>query len=232
MRLSGCRGWRGGAFLPRSSAPCYPATHEPDTRLLLSIGRHKLFQDRAFDRARRQESDFTTISRVELIERRREPSPHAEALEKYIHYLLEPRRVKGRDELFDATMEEVTEAFEQAIPLVNETQRLLAEMAALGREKPSNDVMLAPSQEVLELHEQLRRAWLDEYVLKRHIERLESKIKLATGNNLGIADVFEWKWRRGLRINITALKNTRGRLYRLLLRRFHLDTSHRHCDWA
>jgi hypothetical protein len=64
-----------------------------------------------------RKSVFKTASPVELIERRREPSPHAEALEKYIHYLLEPRRVKHRDELFDATMEEVNEAFEQAIPI-------------------------------------------------------------------------------------------------------------------
>ena len=175
---------------------------------------------------------FKTASRVELIERRREPSPHAEALEKYIHYLLEPRRVKYRLELFDATMEEVNEAFEQAIPIVNETQRVLAEADALGEKKPSNDVMLAASQEVLELYEQLRRAWRDEYLLKRDIERLESKIKLATGDNLGIANVFEWKWRPGGRINIKALKNKREKLYTLLLRRFHLDTSHRHCDWA
>jgi hypothetical protein len=175
---------------------------------------------------------FKTASPVEFIERRREPSPHAEELENYIHYLLEPRRVKHRRELFDVTMEEVTEAFEQAIPIVNETQRLLAEADALGKKKPSNDVMLDASQEVLELYEQLRRAWRDEYVLDRHIGRLESKIKLATGDNLGIANVFEWRWRSGGRINIKALRHTREKLYRLLLRRFHLDTSHRHCDWA
>ena len=105
---------------------------------------------------------FKTASPVEFIERRPEPSPHAEELEKYIHSLLEPRRVKHRRELFDATMEEVTEAFERAIPIVNETQRLIAEADAVGKKKPSNDVVLDASPEVLELYEQLRRAWRDE----------------------------------------------------------------------
>jgi hypothetical protein len=60
-------------------------------------------------------------------------------------------------------MEEVTATFEKAIPIVNEGQRLNPETAALSKKEPSSRTMLPPSDEILDLYEQLRQAWRDEF---------------------------------------------------------------------
>lgn len=179
-----------------------------------------------------RENTFLTISPLDLVEHRRVETAHPIALEKYIHYLLEPRRIKHRKELFETTIQEVDEAFAKAIPIVDEAERVKSAAAVLSKKKPANETMLAASDEVLQLYDELRQVSRDEFLLQRRIEFLESTIKLATGDNLGITDVFEWKWRSGQRINIDALKKTRPKLYKLLLKRFKNDTSHRHCDWA
>jgi hypothetical protein len=99
---------------------------------------------------------FSTASPVELIERRRESSEHPEALEKYIHELLEPKRVLNRREVFNATIQEVSEAFGSAVPVVNEAEKLLKQAATLAKSKPANRTMLAPSNEATDLYSQLR----------------------------------------------------------------------------
>jgi hypothetical protein len=175
---------------------------------------------------------FSTASPVELIERRRESSEHPEALEKYIHELLEPKRVLNRREVFNASMQEVSEAFGAAVPIVKETQELLDQAVARAKSRPANRTMLAPSDEVTDLYCQLRKARQDEFFLQRRIDVLESKIKLAVGDNLGIKDVVLWDWRRSLRIDIDKLKKQRPRLYKLLLNRFEADLSGRRCKWA
>jgi T5orf172 domain len=179
-----------------------------------------------------RENAYLTISPLDLIERCRVETAHPTALETCIHYLLEPRRIKHRKELFETTIQEVDEAFAKAIPIVDESQRLKSDAAVLGKKKPANKTMLAASDEILQLYEELRLVSRDEFLLQRRVEVLESKIKLATGENIGIADVFEWKWIPGQRINIEALKKARPNLYKLLLKHFKNDTSHRHCDWA
>ena len=175
---------------------------------------------------------FSTASRVELIERRCEPSEHPEALEKYIHALLGPKRVINRREVFDVTMQEVSEAFATAVPIVNEAQKLLDQAAALAKNKPVNGAMLVPSNEVIDLYHQLRKAQQDQFFLQCRIEVLESKIKLAIGDNLGIQDVVSWNWRPSFRIDIDKLKKQRPRLYKLLLKRFEVNLSGRRCKWA
>ena len=175
---------------------------------------------------------LSTASPVELIERRCEPSEHPEALEKYVHELLEPKRVINRREVFDVTMQEVSEAFATAVPIVNEAQKLLHQAAALAKNKPVNRTMLAPSNEVTDLYRQLRKAQQDQFLLQCRIEVLESKIKLDIGNNLGIQGIVSWDWRPGSRIDIDKLKIQRPRLYRLLLKRFEANLSGRRCKWA
>jgi hypothetical protein len=95
---------------------------------------------------------FSTASPVELIERRRESSEHPEALEKYIHELLEPKRVLNRREVFNATIQEVSAAYGAAVPIVKETEELLDQAVALAKSKPANHTMLAPSDEVADLY--------------------------------------------------------------------------------
>ncbi|MGD0496898.1 MAG: GIY-YIG nuclease family protein [Bryobacteraceae bacterium] len=175
---------------------------------------------------------FSTASPVELIERRCEPSEHPEALEKYVHELLEPKRVINRREVFDVTMQEVSEAFATAVPIVNEAQKLLDMAAALAKNKPVNRTMSAPSKEVTDLYRRLRKAQQDQFFLQCRIEVLESKIKLAIGDNLGIQDIVSWDWRTGSRIDIDKLKKQRPRLYKLLLKRFEANLSGRRCKWA
>jgi hypothetical protein len=175
---------------------------------------------------------FSTASPVELIERRRESSEHPEALEKYIHELLEPKRVLNRREVFNATIQEVSEAFGSAVPVVNEAEKLLEQAATLAKSKPANRTMLAPSNEVADLYSQLRKARQDEFFLQRRIEVLESKIKLAIGENLGIKDIVSWEWRPGFRIDIDKPGKQRPQLYTLLLNRFEADLSGRRCKWA
>jgi hypothetical protein len=79
---------------------------------------------------------------------------------------------------------------------------------------------------------QLRKARQDEFFLQRRIEVLESKIKLAIGENLGIKDIVSWEWRPGFRIDIDKLRKQRPQLYKLLLNRFEADLSGRRCKWA
>ena len=180
----------------------------------------------------RRKGAFSTASHVELIERRREPSEHPEALEKYIHKLLEPKRVINRREVFNATMQEVSEAFGAAVPAVKEAEELLQQAAALAKSKPANRTMLPPSDEIADLYCQLRNARQDEFFLQRRIDVLESKIKRAVGDNLGIKDIVSWDWRPGFRIDIDKLRKQRPRLYKLLLNRFETDLSGRRCKWA
>jgi hypothetical protein len=180
----------------------------------------------------RRKGAFSTASPLELIGRRCEASAHPEALEKYIHELLEPNRVLNRREVFNATLQEVSEAFVTAVPAVNEAEKLLEQAATLAKSKPANRTMLAPSDEVTDLYGQLRKARQDEFFLQRRIEVLESKIKLAIGDNLGIKDTVSWEWRPGFRIDIEKLKKQRPHLYKLLLNKFKADLSGRRCKWA
>ena len=174
---------------------------------------------------------FSTASPVELIERRRESTEYPEELEKYIHKLLDGKRAKNRRELFNVTMQEVNEAFDAAIPNINAVQPCIRKAEELAKKRPATRTMLKASDEIREIYRQLRQAQRDQFFLQHRIEVLESKMKIATGDNLGISGVISWDWRPSFRVDITKLKKARPKLYKLLLERFKGDSSGRRCDW-
>lgn len=146
--------------------------------------------------------------------------------------LLEEKRVINRREVFNVTMQEVTKAFETAIAVINDTQELIRNAAVAAKTRPGSRQKPGASAETLTLYQELREAHRDEFFLQRRIEVIESKIKLAVGDNLGIDGVVTWDWRSDFRIDITKLRKQRPKLYHLLLKRFEADSSGRRCKWA
>lgn len=70
-------------------------------------------------------------------------------------------------------MQEVTDAFETAIPIVNEAQLLFRKAAALAKIKPVGQTMLEASEEMLALYQELREAKRNEFLLQHRIQCLD-----------------------------------------------------------
>jgi hypothetical protein len=113
-------------------------------------------------------------------------------LEKYIHHLLDAKR-GNNGEFFYVTQQELDDAVDKADAFMKQCDQVLPKAKTLCRKKP-NDTMEEPSGEILEIYRQLREAVSKEFLLKQHIEFLESKIKVAIGESGGMRSMATWKW--------------------------------------
>ena len=133
-------------------------------------------------------------------------------LEKYIHFLLDEKRV-GNTEYFKVTRKELDDAVELATATMNELQPLCLEADKFKRKKPTNE-MVEATNEMLEIYRELRQLVRDKYLMERRIELLESKIQLAIGDNLGMKGIASWKWRDQLKMDTARFKREHEVLYK------------------
>jgi hypothetical protein len=91
------------------------------------------------------------------------------------------------------TTQELDAAIDQAVAFMKELLPLLDGVKKLRRKKP-DETMIDPSDEMLDIYRQLRKANREKFLLDRRIELLESKIQLVISENRGMTDVASWKW--------------------------------------
>jgi hypothetical protein len=152
-----------------------------------------------------------TGSAEELRPYRSIPTSDALALETYIHQLLDAKRT-GSVEFFWVTAQELDQAIAAAVRFVDAANPLFSDAKKFSKNKPSLE-MVDPSEEILEVYKQLREAERKVFMLGKHIEVLESRMKIFIGENSGINGLATWKWKPLAGMNVTKFKKEQKRLY-------------------
>jgi hypothetical protein len=157
---------------------------------------------------------FATGSPSKFREYRVEATEHPRALEQHIHTLLSTKRAEN-GEFFYATREEVDRAFDKAVAFVSECQPLVAAAKKLREQKPA-DTVAEPTDEIKQVHRELRMARRERLLLDHNIEFLESRIQVAIGQNRGMTGIASWEWVDNWQFDLTAFKGKEPEEYRRL----------------
>lgn len=121
------------------------------------------------------------------------PTDDAPSLEKYIHWLLDPKRA-ANGEFFNVSQQELDNAIEEARSFRNEALPALQEAKKLKRKRPTNRIVEPTGEHVL-LHRALRDAERQRFLVEQRIAILQSKLQIAIGEDLAIRGIASWKWR-------------------------------------
>lgn len=132
-------------------------------------------------------------------------------LENHLHKSLAMYRAQN-GEFFNVTKAHLDAAILEASEFIAESQPLLEQAQKLRRKKPTTTV-LDPSESVLGLHRDLRKALQEASLLERKIELLQTQLQVAIGEHLGFSGVASWKWRETWRLNQTLLKREQPAIY-------------------
>jgi predicted phage-related endonuclease len=154
---------------------------------------------------------FATGSPVKLDLYRDVQTEYPSELENYIHKLLDLKRAEN-GEFFYITAEEVDEAINESIRVVEELQPLIGEAETLRQQEPSEQIA-EPSEEMVEIHRRLRELSRQKYLIEKQMALLESKIQIAIGARCGMKGVASWKWVERWTMDIERFKNERDELY-------------------
>jgi flavin-dependent dehydrogenase len=140
------------------------------------------------------------------------PSESPTKLEKYIHYLLDPKRAEN-GEYFNVTKQELDDAIASATATMDELQLLGREADKFKRKKP-NDEIVEATDEMRAIYGELRKLIREKYIMERRIEILASKVQLAISDNLGMKGIASWKWRDQWKMDTTRFKREHEALYK------------------
>jgi hypothetical protein len=135
-------------------------------------------------------------------------------------------RAERRTGSVNVTAQELDDAVDQAVAFMKELLPVLDDAKKLRRKKP-DETMIDPSDEMLDIYRQLRKASRERFLLDRRIELLESKIQVVIGENRGMTGVASWKWNDCWKMDTTRLKKERGALYAQLYEEYKRNSGSR-----
>jgi hypothetical protein len=137
---------------------------------------------------------------------------YARELETYIHQLLDTRRAEN-GEFFHVSAQVLDLAVDDARAFVEKAQPLICQAERLRKEKPLNEVLVEPYNEMFLVYERLRKVRRDRYLIEQEIAFLESTIQVAIGRNAAMREIASWKWTDHWAMDMDRFKKEQDVLY-------------------
>lgn len=137
---------------------------------------------------------------------------YARELETYIHQLLDTRRAEN-GEFFHVSAQELDLAVEDARSFVEKAQPLIYQAERLRKEKPLNEVLVEPCNEMFQVYQRLRKVRRDRYLIEQEIAFLESTIQVGIGRNAAMREIASWKWTDHWTMDMDRFKKEQDALY-------------------
>jgi hypothetical protein len=178
------------------------------------VGSDNLFKvGRSKNPPEKRKPGLSTGSPVKLHLYRDIETENSADIEAYIHRLLDAKRTEN-GEFFNVTAQELDEAVNRGVEVMNEFQPLYRQASAL-RQKPPNDAdtMVDASDDMREIYRELRKLRSERYLIEQRVAFLESKIQVAIGDNGGMKGVASWSWVDRWTMDIERFKNEQDALY-------------------
>lgn len=135
----------------------------------------------------------------------------ARSLEQYVHWLLDPWRTPN-GEFFDVSAAALDEAIATAEAFFAKCRPAVEAARRFAGVKPSGRLK-TPTTTAAALHEQLRAAERERYLLEQRILLLQSRLQMEIGESLGIDGVASWRWQEQWRLDIRSLKEKEPAVY-------------------
>jgi Meiotically Up-regulated Gene 113 (MUG113) protein len=159
-----------------------------------------------------RKNSFSTGSSEKFEHYRTIKTEYASELETYIHQLLDTSRAEN-GEFFHVSAQKLDLAVEDAQAFVEKAQPLIHQAERLRKEKPSNEVLVEPCNEMFQVYQRLRKVRRDRYLIEQEIAFLESKIQVAIGRNAAMREIASWKWTDHWALDIDRFKKEQDALY-------------------
>jgi hypothetical protein len=137
---------------------------------------------------------------------------YARELEMYVHQLLDSRRTEN-GEFFHVTAQELNLAVDDAQAFVDKAQPLIDQAEQLRREKPLNEKLVEPCEQMFQIYQRLRKVRRDRYLIEQEIAFLESTIQVAIGRNAAMREIASWRWTEQCRFDMDRFKKEQDSLY-------------------
>ena len=135
----------------------------------------------------------------------------ASRLEGYVHKALELNRTEN-GEFFRVEALELDNTIDRGLAFLCKTLPLSKQVEEFKKTKPT-ERMRDPSESDWIYHNELREAQKEMFLLTQRIEFLQSQLKVAIGEDLGIEGIASWKWQETARFSIPLFREKKPKLY-------------------